>query len=195
MCNADSIEMDTTVYLQALKKKLSDEIRKNVNSGRNIPEHHYMDHALMELKGLYKSRLQRDGALLERLIPWKSEDLDKITKLWNDISPEVQKHISERIKHYRSRRIAVEINQLTAKVRISESMDEAGLKYIIIPQTHRAKVAVKISSNNKLIFYLNYKKMNEELHRVVEAAKSMISLMESLGSSASVQKMMPYENW
>ena len=109
-----------------------------------------------------------NGALLEKLIPWKSEDLDKITKLWNDISPEVQKHISERIKHYRSHRIAVEINQLTAKVRISESMDEAGLKY---------------------------KKMNEELPRVVEAAKSMISLMESLGSSASVQKMMPYENW
>lgn len=195
MCNADSIEMDTTVYLQALKKKLSDEIRKNVNSGRNIPENHYMNYALMELKVLYKSRLQRDGALLEKLIPWKSEDLDKITKIWNDISPEVQKHISERIKHYRSHRIAVEINQLTAKVRISESMDEAGLKYIIIPQTHRAKVAVKISSNNKLIFYLNYKKMNEELPRVVEAAKSMIILMESFGSSASVQKMMPYENW
>ena len=46
-----------------------------------------------------------------------------------------------------------------------------------------------------LNWLLNYKKMNEELPRVVEAAKSMIILMESLGSSASVQKMMPYENW
>ena len=188
--------MDTKVYLQELKKKLSDDIRKHVNSGMNVPEENYMTNALQDLKRNYKGgRLLEDGTFLQRFTSWKSDDQESVTKIWNEISPEVAKHISERIKFYRSRRMVIEINQLSAKARISELMDEAGLKYLIIPQTHRAKVAVKISSNNKLIFYLNYKKMNKELPRVVEAAKSMIILMESLGSNASVQKMMPYENW
>jgi hypothetical protein len=91
--------------------------------------------------------------------------------------------------------MVTEIRQLTAQAQINEAMNEAGLKCLIIPQTYRAKVAVKLGSKNKVVFYISYKNTQEDLDRCINSAKQLVALMDSLGKGASIQKMMPYENW
>jgi hypothetical protein len=47
----------------------------------------------------------------------------------------------------------------------------------------------------KVVFYISYKNTQEDLDRCINSAKQLVALMDSLGKGASIQKMMPYENW
>ena len=91
--------------------------------------------------------------------------------------------------------MVTEIRQLTAQTLIKEAMNKAELKCLIVPQTYRAKVAVRLGRNNKFVFYISYKRTAEDLERCIPAVKTMIEMMENLGSLASIQKMQSYENW
>ena len=96
---------------------------------------------------------------------------------------------------YRSRKMVSEINAASAEALISAAMKEAGLKYAFFPQTYRAKVHVKINQRNKVVLYLNYKKIRDELPKAIEAIKVIIEAMEKLGSGSSIQKNTWYDNF
>ena len=91
--------------------------------------------------------------------------------------------------------MVTEIKQLSAQAKIKEAREGTGLKYIVIPQTYRAKVAVKIGDRNKVIFYVTYKNMDEDIQRNISATQSLISLLTTMGKGVSIQKLMPYDNW
>jgi tRNA U34 5-methylaminomethyl-2-thiouridine-forming methyltransferase MnmC len=118
-----------------------------------------------------------------------------VPKVWKEIGTEVEKHIADTLKQYRSKKMVTEIRQLAAKAQIEEAMNGTGLTYLILPQTYRAKVAVKLGQKNKVVFYVSYKRTAEDLERCIGSAKALVELIDSLGTGSSIQKLMPYENW
>lgn len=196
MCNAIRIGMNSSEYLVELKKVLTYEIRESVKSGRDVSESFFLDRAIDYLKGMHIHGRDLSGYPMNLLFSGRSvRQGSAVTKIWNEIRPDIEKHVIESIKQFRSKRMVTEIRQLTAQAQINEAMDEAGLKCLIIPQTYRAKVAVKLGSKNKVVFYISYKNTQEDLDRCINSAKQLVALMDSLGKGASIQKMMPYENW
>jgi len=188
--------MDKSLYLTTIKKRLTEEIREHIKSGASLSELNYINKALNDLKSIYKGDMVLDGGLaLARFFAWKSDDIAGVSKIWDEIHPELEKHIADTIKLYKSRRMVTEIKQLSAQAKIKEAMEGTGLKYIVIPQTYRAKVAVKIGDRNKVIFYVTYKNMDEDIQRNISATQSLITLLTTMGKGVSIQKLMPYENW
>ena len=186
--------MKTQMYLLEIEKELSHTIREKIKSGAGVSEQGLLSTSLDYLKRLYT------GVPVKTVIPkrtfcWKSSDLNAVVKIWEEIKPEIEKHISETIKACQTKKLVKEIRQITAQALIQEAMDKAELKCLIIPQTYRAKVAVRLGRNNKFVFYISYKRTAEDLERCIPAVKTMIEMMENLGSLASIQKMKPYENW
>lgn len=186
--------MKTQKYLLEIEKKLSSTIREQIKAGASVSEQKLLSMSLDHLKRLYTG-VADNTDIPKKLFCWRSSDLDSVIKMWNEIKPDIEKHISETIKACRSMKMVTEIRQLTAQSLIKEAMDEAGLKCLILPQTYRAKVAVRLGRNNKFVFYISYKRTAEDLERCIPAVKTMIETMDNLGSLASIQKMQPYENW
>ena len=185
--------METAEYLTKVKKHIDEVIRENIKTGTDMSESRYIDIALQYTKALYANETERKGTRKKHF--WSKTDLSEILALWEGIRPELQKHIPESIMKYRSRKMVSEINAASAEALISASMKEAGLKYAFFPQTYRAKVHVKLSQKNKVVIYLNYKKIREELPKAIEALKVIVEGMERLGSGSSIQKIMWYENF
>ena len=183
--------MQTSEYLVELKKLLTFDIRETVKSGADVSEGYLVNKAYNYLErlvlGEHISRV--------RLFNRRTKDQTDLEETWNMIKEDVQKHIADTIKNCRSKKMVTEIRQITAQTQITEAMNATGLKYQILLQTYRAKVAVKLSETNKVIFYVSYKRTAEDLDRCIPAAKSLIELVERLGKCAAIQKIMPYENW
>ena len=183
--------MDTAEYLIELKKLMNDVIRESVKSGCDNSEADFVDRGRYYLERLILGEYIGRGKFFNR----RSKDQANLESTWNEIRPEVEKHVAEVLKKCRSKKMVTEIRQLTAQTQIKEAMTQAGLKYLIIPQTYRAKIAVRLGKNNKFVFYISYKRTAEDLERCIPAVKTMIETMNDLGSLASIQKMQPYENW
>lgn len=183
--------MQTSEYVVELNKLLTFDIREMVKSGTDVSEGHFIVKAKEYLERLIIGGHIGHGIFFKR----RSKEKADLEETWNLIKEDVQKHIEDTLKMCRSKRMITEIRQITAQTQITKAMDTTGLKYKIFLQTYRAKVAVKISETNKAIFYISYKRTAEDLDRCIPAAKSLIELVERLGNGASIQKMMPYENW
>ena len=69
------------------------------------------------------------------------------------------------------------------------------MTYQVEYQTYRAKVAVLVNEKSKVIFYINYKKMTEEIPLAISAAKEIIRQVNLLGKGASLSKAFNYETW
>lgn len=193
MRNADRIRMEIREYQEKIQKYLEQEIKDDLKAGKDTSESIWMERALQHLKHLYSGVPGWWSG--SRTFVWKDKDIRTVTGIWQKVNPQVQTLIPEIIRKYKTKMMVTEINALTAQALISSAMEEAGLHYYFIPQTHRAKVLVRINDRNKMVFYVSYKRIREELPGRVAAAKSMVSLMNSLGKGASVQKLMAYENW
>ena len=74
-------------------------------------------------------------------------------------------------------------------------MKEAGLKHQFTAQTHRAKVSVLITDNRALTTYISYKKLYEQLPRLIESLKVIMHELESLGSLVSINKAYNTFDW
>jgi hypothetical protein len=183
--------MDTAGYLTELKKLLNDVIKESVKSGSDGSESDFVDRGKFYLERLMLGEYIGQGRFFNR----RSKDQANLEKTWEEIRPEIEQHIAEMLKKCRSRKMVTEIRQLTAQTLIKEAINKAELKCLIVPQTYRAKVAVRLGRNNKFVFYISYKRTAEDLERCIPAVKTMIEMMENLGSLASIQKMQPYENW
>ena len=188
--------MNTSEYLVELKKLLTYEIKEMTKSGANVSESYFVDKALDYLEKMH-SPLRRAGSttIMDFLFGSNETQSLCVPKVWKEIGPEIEKHIADTLKQYRSKKMVTEIRQLAAKAQIEEAMNGTGLTYLILPQTYRAKVAVKLGQKNKVIFYVSYKRTAEDLERCVGSAKALVELVDSLGTGASIQKLMPYENW
>lgn len=188
--------MNTSEYLVELKKLLTYDIKEMTKSGANVSESYFVDKALDYLEKMH-SPLRRAGSttIMDFLFGSNETQSLCVPKVWKEIGPEIEKHIADTLKQYRSKKMVTEIRQLAAKAQIEEAMNGTGLTYLILPQTYRAKVAVKLGQKNKVIFYVSYKRTAEDLERCIGSAKALVELIDSLGTGASIQKLMPYENW
>ena len=185
--------MEKAEYLKLVKKHLDERIRENVKSGTEVSERKYLDNALAYTKMLYKDDPDRRTSKQRHF--WSSGELHGITQMWESMRPELEKHIQEALMKYRSRRMVAEINALSAEALIDAAMKEAGLKHLFEAQTYRAKVRVKITDKNKIIIYLNYKKIHEQLPKAIESLKVLVSTLESMNYGTTIQKIMWYENF
>ena len=183
--------MDTAGYLTELKKLLNDVIKESVKSGSDGSESYFVDRGKFYLERLMLGEYMGQGRFFNR----HSKDQANLEKIWNEIRPDIEQNVADTLKKCRSKKMITEIRQLTAKSVIKEAMDEAGMECLIILQTYRAKVAVKLGKSNKLVFYISYKRTKEDLDKCIPAAKTLIEVMNNLGGLASIQKLMPYENW
>ena len=188
--------MNTSDYLVELKKLLTYDIKEMTKSGANESESYFVDKALDYLEKMH-SPLRRAGSttIMDFLFGSNETQSLCVPKVWKEIGPEIEKHIADTLKQYRSKKMVTEIRQLAAKAQIEEAMNGTGLTYLILPQTYRAKVAVKLGQKNKVVFYVSYKRTAEDLERCIGSAKALVELIDSLGTGASIQKLMPYENW
>ena len=188
--------MNTSEYLVELKKLLTYDIKEMTKSGANVSESYFVDKALDYLEKMH-SPLRRAGSttIMDFLFGSNETQSLCVPKVWKEIGPEIEKHIADTLKQYRSKEMVTEIRQLAAKAQIEEAMNGTGLTYLILPQTYRAKVAVKLGQKNKVVFYVSYKRTAEDLERCIGSAKALVELIDSLGTGASIQKLMPYENW
>lgn len=188
--------MNTSEYLVELKKLLTYDIKEMTKSGANVSESYFVDKALDYLEKMH-SPLRRAGSttIMDFLFGSNETQSLCVPKIWKEIGPEIEKHIADTLKQYRSKKMVTEIRQLAAKAQIEEAMNGTGLTYLILPQTYRAKVAVKLGQKNKVVFYVSYKRTAEDLERCIGSAKALVELIDSLGTGASIQKLMPYENW
>ena len=183
--------MNTSEYLVELKKLLTYDIKEMTKSGANVSESYFVEKAIDYLE---KMHLHSPGigstSIRDLLFGRTMGQSEFVPKVWKEIGTEVEKHIADTLKQYRSK-----IRQLAAKAQIEEAMNGTGLTYLILPQTYRAKVAVKLGQKNKVVFYVSYKRTAEDLERCIGSAKALVELFDSLGKGASIQKLMPYENW
>ena len=188
--------MNTSEYLVELKKLLTYDIKEMTKSGANVSESYFVEKAIDYLEKMH-SPLRRAGSttIMDFLFGSNETQSLCVPKVWKEIGTEVEKHIADTLKQYRSKKMVTEIRQLAAKAQIEEAMNSTGLTYLILPQTYRAKVAVKLGKKNKVIFYVSYKRTAEDLERCIGSAKALVELVDSLGTGASIQKLMPYENW
>ena len=185
--------MEKADYLKSVKKHLDACIRNNVKSGTEMSESKYLEKALAYTKMLYKDDPHRRTSKQRHF--WSHSELSGIKEIWESIRPEIEEHIQKSIIKYRSRKMVTEINALTAEALIDAAMKEAGLKHLFEPQTYRAKVRVKITDKSKIIIYLNYKKIHEQLPKAIESLKVLVSTLESMNYGTTIQKIMWYENF
>ena len=183
--------MQTSELLIELKKLLNDVIRESVKSGGDNSEADFVNRGHYYLKRLILGEYIGKGRFFNR----RSKDQANLENIWNEIRPEIEKHVADCLKKCRSKKMITEIRQLTAQSVIKEAMDKAGMECLIILQTYRAKVAVKLGKSNKFVFYISYKRTKEDLDKCIPAAKTLIEVMNNLGGLASIQKLLPYENW
>ena len=185
--------METADYLKKVKKHIDETIREHIKAGTEVPESKYMDIALLHTKALYK--IESEKKTSQRKFLWNRDDLSGIMALWEGMRPELEKHIPESLMKYRSRKMVTEINAVSAEALVSSAMKEAGFKYVFYPQTYRAKVFVKVNDRNKVVIYLNYKKIGTELPKAMEGIKELVSALEKLGPNTSIQKTMWFDNF
>lgn len=185
--------MESMDYLKIVNARIEAQIREDIKSGIEPAESKYMESALACMKVLFKNDTERHGSSPFRF--WSGTSLHDANKIWEDISPELARSIPETIMKYKSRKMVTEINAVSSEALISAAMKEAGLKYDFTAQTYRAKVSVKINEKHKIIIYLNYKKINDELPKAIESLKTLVATLQTMGNGISIQKIMWYDNF
>lgn len=71
------------------------------------------------------------------------------------------------------------INQQTAESLITAYLKESGLEYSLEIQTHRAAVWVQLHKKKRARFYVYYKRMYDELEKLVPAVESLNDIIDS----------------
>lgn len=71
------------------------------------------------------------------------------------------------------------VNKQTAEALITTYLKDSGLKYHLEMQTHRAAVRVELNKNKSAKFYVYYKRMYDELEKLVPAVESLNGIIDS----------------
>lgn len=176
--------MDCKAYMDVIVKDVKEVIKFDIGAGIDRPMNHYLDRALENLKRRFQMSHK-----WSRYKAWSAESRKEVTDTWIEIQPEVLSAIEKYIYEFKQKKLTKEIKSATAKAAIKAAMEEAGLKHHFTGQTHRAKVSVLLTSNKALTIYISYKKLYEQLPRIIESLKLIRQELEHLGANTSINKV------
>jgi hypothetical protein len=111
------------------------------------------------------------------------------------MKPDLIAAIEDYIKDRRSRKMTKEIKSASAYAMIKAAMREADLRFQYCGQTYRARVSVLVTPKSALTLYISYKKINEQLPKVMESLKLIKKGMEVLGDNTSLSKAYNTGQW
>ena len=174
---------------EEIYKLIRKDINDDVKNGRKRSHNDYMSKCEAYLNDLCCGR--KPG--LRRLGNWRRRDEAK--QQWTEIKSYFEGVIDVLIQNAKASQVIRQINTVSAQSLISNAMKEAGLEFQYEAQQYRAKVSVKLTPNNKLVFYINYKKAAELLPGAIESARQAKELLAKLGNNASFKKCNGWEQW
>lgn len=174
---------------EEIYKLIRKDINDDVKNGRKRSHNDYMSKCEAYLNDLCCGR--KPG--LRRLGNWRRRDEAK--QQWTEIKSYFEGVIDVLIQNAKARQMIRQINTVSAQSLISNAMKEAGLEFQYEAQQYRAKISVKLTPNNKLVFYINYKKAAEQLPGAIESARQAKELLAKLGNNASFKKCNGWEQW
>lgn len=186
--------MKTQEYLLEIEKELSHTIRELIKSGKGVSENELLSTSLDYLKRLFTGVPIKTGTP-KRFFYWRSSDLNSVAKMWDEIKPEIEKHISKTVKACQAKKLVKEINQLTAKATIAEAMKGAGLKHRFEGQAYRAKIMVLLTPTRYICTYIPYKKLLKDLPAAIESFKMIREGLEQLGKQTTINKTYDSYQW
>ena len=100
-------------------------------------------------------------------------------ELLDRIMPELQERLEGlplKVKKMLMKRV---VNRQTAEALITRYLADSGLKYSLEMQTHRAAVSVELNKKKSARFYIYYKRMYDELEKLVPAVESLNEIIDS----------------
>lgn len=187
-------EMNTDLeykgYTVRLINSIKDVIKNEVSSGNDKGEAHYLSLCLDLLKRFYQ--MDRKWS---RFHAWSYESTEEVAHIWNTIQPELSEFIQDYLKQLRHKKMTKDIKSSSAKAVIAAAMKDAGLKYRYSGQTHRAKLSVLITKDRYLTVYIAYRKLNEQLPRIINSLKVIKGELDAIGSSITINKAQGSWTW
>ena len=179
----------TDNYQEQIYKLIRKDINDDVKDGRKRSHKDYLNKCevyLINLCNGWKPGKHRF---------FSSKNSHKAQEMWPAMKGYFEGIIDVLIQNAKARQMIRQINTISAESLITSAMKEAGLEFLYEGQQYRAKVSVKLTPNNKLVFYLNYKKAAELLPGAIESAIQAKELLSRLGNSASIKKCCGWEQW
>ena len=187
-------EMNTDLeykgYTVRLINSIKDVIKNEVSSGNDKGVAHYLSLCLDLLKRFYQ--MDRKWS---RFHAWSYESTEEVAHIWNTIQPELSEFIQDYLKQLRHKKMTKDIKSSSAKAVIAAAMKDAGLKYRYSGQTHRAKLSVLITKDRYLTVYIAYRKLNEQLPRIINSLKVIKGELDAIGSSITINKAQGSWTW
>ena len=187
-------EMNTDLeykgYTVRLINSIKDVIKNEVSSGNDKGEAHYLSLCLDLLKRFYQ--MDRKWS---RFHAWSYESTEEVAHIWNTIQPELSEFIQDYLKQLRHKKMTKDIKSSSAKAVIAAAMKDAGLKYRYSGQTHRAKLSVLITKDRYLTVYIAYRKLNEQLPRIINSLKVIKGELDAIGSNLTINKAQGSWTW
>lgn len=122
-----------------------------------LMEHGY-DRYAQQMSGSSKTMYEE---LLDRIMPELQERLEGLPL-------KVKKMLMKRV-----------VNKQTAEALITRYLADSGLNYRIEMQTQRAAVTVELNKKKSARFYIYYKRMYDELEKLVPAVESLNEIIDS----------------
>ena len=104
---------------------------------------------------------------------------DMYQELIDRIMPELKERLETLPIKVKKMMMTRAINRQTAEALITNYLADSGLKYSIDMQTHRAAVIVELNKKKSAKFYIYYKRMYDELEKLVPAVESLNDIIDS----------------
>ena len=128
---------------------------------RAIDDRFHQEHGYRPCQKMTKRSDEMYQELLDRIMPELKERLEALPI-------KVKKMMMTRA-----------INQQTAEALITSYLKDSGLEYRMETQTHRAVIYVELHKKKRARFYIYYKKVYDELEKLVPAVESLNEIIDS----------------
>ena len=120
--------MNTSEYLVELKKLLTYDIKEMTKSGANVSESDFVEKAIDYLEKMHLHSPGIGYTSIRNLLCGRTmKQSEFVPKVWKEIGTEVEKHIADTLKQYRSKKMVTEIRQLAARAQIEEARNGTGV--------------------------------------------------------------------
>lgn len=141
-------------------EQISLEARRRVALDK-IEETFLHDHGYRNVNKMSSETKEKYRALLDRIMPELMERLEGLPL-------KVKKMLMTRA-----------VNKQTAEALITRYLKDSGLDYSLDMQTQRARVDVVLNKGKRASFYVYYKRMYDELEKLVPAVESLNGIIDS----------------
>lgn len=177
------METDYSVYTEGILKDLKELIRSDINAGMDRNPGEYMDRALENMKRCYQMANK-----MSHYQAWSIRNRKDPMDIWAAIQSDILTGVEKYMKDCKHKKLTKEIRMATARAVIKAAMQEAGLKHQFTGQTYRARVSVLITQSRAVTIYISYKRMHEQLPRIVESLKLICQEIDCLGKDVFISK-------